>query len=173
MNHLRSIDEVAETLQNAKSRGKGCTLLIGAGCSVKAGIPHAAGLIQVIKERDPRAYQRAVTKTYAGCMSELLLSDRNRFDLNFSGGDFDPRYRNRVRLDRNVDFGKWALNPYAYGEFVYDFDQGQWIRTRVTGGLELHVWERVVPEVYFQRDFNSGSTGDVNGFGLVLSIYLR
>ena len=103
---------------------------------------------------------------------ELLLSDRNRFDLNFSGGDFDPRYRNRVRLDRNVDFGKWSLNPYAYGEFVYDFDQGKWIRTRVTAGLELHVWERVVPEVYFQRDFNSDSS-DVNGIGLVVSIYLR
>lgn len=76
MNHLRSIDEVAETLQNAKSRGKGCSLLIGAGCSVRAGIPHAAGLIQVIKERYPRAYQRAATKTYAKCMSELLLSER-------------------------------------------------------------------------------------------------
>jgi hypothetical protein len=76
MNQLRSIDEVAETLQNAKSRGKGCTLLIGAGCSVKAGIPNAAGLVQVIKERYPRAYQRAQTKTYARCMSELLLSER-------------------------------------------------------------------------------------------------
>jgi tetratricopeptide (TPR) repeat protein len=76
MNYLRSIDEVAETLQNAKARGRGCTLLIGAGCSVKAGIPIAAGLVEVIKERYPRAYQRASTKTYARCMSELLLSER-------------------------------------------------------------------------------------------------
>jgi len=76
VNHLRSIDDVAETLQNAKSRGKGCTLLIGAGCSVKAGIPNAAGLVKVIEERYPRAYQRATTKTYARCMSELLLSER-------------------------------------------------------------------------------------------------
>ena len=76
MNNLRSIDEVAETLQNARSRGKGCTLLIGAGCSVKAGIPHAGGFIQVIKDRYPRAYHRAETKTYARCMSELLLSER-------------------------------------------------------------------------------------------------
>ena len=30
-----------------------------------------------------------------------------------------------------------------------------------------------MPEVYFQRDFNAGAVGDVNGFGLVLSIYLR
>ena len=104
---------------------------------------------------------------------ELRLSDRNRFDLNFTGGDFDPRYRNRVRLERDVDLGKPTLTPYVYGEFFYSFDQGKWIRTRGTVGLEFHLWERVVPEVYFQRDDNSGSVGDVNGFGLVVSIYLR
>jgi tetratricopeptide (TPR) repeat protein len=76
MDHLRSIEELAETLQNAKGRGRGCTLLIGAGCSVKAGIPNAAGIVDVIKERYPRAYQRARSKTYANCMSELLLSER-------------------------------------------------------------------------------------------------
>jgi NAD-dependent SIR2 family protein deacetylase len=76
MNQLRSIDEVAETLQNAKGRGKGCTLLIGAGCSVKAGIPIASGLVDVIKDRFPRAYHRAEHKTYAKCMSQLLLSER-------------------------------------------------------------------------------------------------
>jgi len=76
MSQLRSIDEVAETLQNAKARGRGCTLLIGAGCSVKAGIPIAAGFVQVIKDRYPRAYERAATKTYPKCMSELLLSER-------------------------------------------------------------------------------------------------
>ena len=26
---------------------------------------------------------------------QFLLSDRNRFDLSFTGGEFDPRYRNR------------------------------------------------------------------------------
>ncbi len=104
---------------------------------------------------------------------EILLSDRNRFDLNFVGGEFDPRYRNRVRIERNVDLGKTTLVPYAYGEFFYDFDAGSWVKTRGTAGLEVHVWERFVPEIYFQRDFNSGSAGDVNGVGLVLSIYLR
>lgn len=76
MAYLRTIEEVAETLQNAKVRGRGCSLLIGAGCSAKAGIPTAPGLIQVIEERYPRAFQRAEKKTYPGCMSELLLSER-------------------------------------------------------------------------------------------------
>ena len=104
---------------------------------------------------------------------ELLLSDRNRFDLNFVGGDFDPRYRNRLRLERSVDVGKTTLVAYVYGELFYDFDQGSLFRTRATGGVEVHVWDRFVPELYFQRDFNKGSSGDVNGFGLVFSVYLR
>jgi Protein of unknown function (DUF2490) len=104
---------------------------------------------------------------------EILASDRNRFDLNFTAGEFDPRYRNRIRLERNVALGKSALTPYVYGEFFYSFNDGDWFRTRVTAGLEVHIWERVVPEVYFQRDYGSGSSGDVRGFGLVLSIYLR
>jgi len=76
MNYLRSIEEVAETLQNAKARGRACTLLIGAGCSVKAAIPTAVGFVQVIKDRYPHAFQRAESKTYPRCMSELLLSER-------------------------------------------------------------------------------------------------
>jgi NAD-dependent SIR2 family protein deacetylase len=35
----REIADVLETVKRAKDRDKGCTLLIGAGCSVKAGIP--------------------------------------------------------------------------------------------------------------------------------------
>ena len=104
---------------------------------------------------------------------ELLASDRNRFDLNFTGGKFDPRYRNRVKLERNVTLGTTALTPYTYGEFFYSFNDGRWLKTRVAAGMEVHLWERFVPELYFQRDYGTGSSPDVRGFGLVLSIYLR
>ncbi len=76
MNYFRSIEEIVETLQNAKARGKCCTLLIGAGCSVKAGIPTATGFVEVIKQRYPHAYNRALEKTYPKCTAELLVSER-------------------------------------------------------------------------------------------------
>src|SRR5258708_3617830 len=44
----RDIRDVIETLKKAKGRGKACTLLIGAGCSVKAGIPLAAKFVDLI-----------------------------------------------------------------------------------------------------------------------------
>jgi hypothetical protein len=87
--------------------------------------------------------------------SKLLVSERNRFDLNFTSGKFDPRYRNRIRLERSFDVGETRLIPYANGEFFYGFSGGKWIKTRVAAGPGVQVWERFVPEVYVQRDYNS------------------
>jgi tetratricopeptide (TPR) repeat protein len=72
----RSIDAISETLERAKSNKRSCTLLIGAGCSVSAGIPTAAGFVKIINDEYRVAYERASEKTYAKCMGELLLSQR-------------------------------------------------------------------------------------------------
>jgi len=136
---------------------------------LRAGYGYTAG-------SDGQPATNTLTAEATGRLSlpwDLLVSDRNRFDLNFTGGEFDPRYRNRLRIERNVDLGKPTLTPYVYGEFFYSFDEGDWIKIRATAGLEFHLWERFVPEVYFLRDFNAGLSGDVNGIGLVLSIYLN
>ena len=69
-------DDVVETVKNAKERGKKCTLLIGAGCSVTAGIPTAKGFVEIIEKDYTRAFKRARTKTYAHCMAELSLGER-------------------------------------------------------------------------------------------------
>jgi len=103
---------------------------------------------------------------------KVLFGDRNRFDLNFTNGKFDARYRNRVRLERGIDLGKTKLIPYANGEFFYDFEAGTWVKTRASAGLDVQAWERFVPEVYFQRDYNH-AVPNVSGFGLILSVYLK
>lgn len=76
MDYLRSIDDVVECVRNAKPRGRSCSLLIGAGCSVTAGIPPGSGFVKIIQERYPQAYQRAEKKTYAPCMAQLMLAER-------------------------------------------------------------------------------------------------
>ena len=72
----RTIDDLVETLRKAKDRGRKCTLLVGAGCSVKSGIPTAAGFVDIIRSEYPQAYGRARDKTYPACMNELALSER-------------------------------------------------------------------------------------------------
>ena len=39
---LRSVSDIVETLINGREHNRTCSLLIGAGCSVSAGIPLAA-----------------------------------------------------------------------------------------------------------------------------------
>ena len=52
----RSLDDLVESLGNAKGKA---VVLMGAGCSVSAGIPSATGVVQEIKKHFPRAYARA------------------------------------------------------------------------------------------------------------------
>jgi len=79
----REIADVLETVKRAKDRDKGCTLLIGAGCSVKAGIPMASEFVEIIRKEYPRAYERAPEKTYPHVMAELLMSERRDLISNY------------------------------------------------------------------------------------------
>ena len=74
--NITDISYIAEVLRHAKDRGQAGTLLIGAGCSVTAGIPLAGEFIKIIENEFPAAYKRAKKKTYPECMAQLLPTDR-------------------------------------------------------------------------------------------------
>src|ERR1700733_13210489 len=74
--NVTDIPYIAEALRHAKDRGQSGTLLIGAGCSVSAGIPLASEFIEIIKKEFPAAYNKAKNKTYPECMGQLLPADR-------------------------------------------------------------------------------------------------
>jgi tetratricopeptide (TPR) repeat protein/NAD-dependent SIR2 family protein deacetylase len=73
----RSLDDVVETLRNARGRGRGCSLLIGAGCSATSDIPLAGGIVQEFARQYPRRYERVAVKTYPHCMAELAYNERS------------------------------------------------------------------------------------------------
>jgi len=72
----RNLDDIVEALRTKRRK---CSLLIGAGCSVSAGIPSAHGFMRRIEKMFPEAYQRAEPKTYPHCMAQL--SSGTRHDL--------------------------------------------------------------------------------------------
>lgn len=80
---FREIEDIAETLKRAKERGRTCSVLIGAGCSVTAGIPTAQGFVDFIKEKHPRSYERANPKTYPKCMAELSVDEQRSLIVDF------------------------------------------------------------------------------------------
>ena len=137
----RSIDFIKEIIESAKAQERGCCLLIGAGCSVKAGIPTAAGLVAEIKKRWPEAYDLASEKNYFGCMEKLFKGQRR---------DFIAEYVDQAKInwahigiallvqagyvDRilTTNFDPLVLRACALlGEFpaVYDFAASQLLKT--------------------------------------------
>ncbi len=73
----RNLDDVVQALRFGRAQGHKCSLLVGAGCSVTAGIPPASGFVDLIQNEFPDAYQRANPKTYAYCMAELAPGKRH------------------------------------------------------------------------------------------------
>ncbi len=76
---FRPIERVVEALKNAKNNKRSATFLIGAGCSVSAGIPDAKGIVQEIKETMPAAFEEANREgspTYPHCMATLDVGPR-------------------------------------------------------------------------------------------------
>lgn len=134
----RNLREVADSIRKAKEhRNKGCTLLIGAGCSVKAGIPTASEFIDIISKEFKLAYERALKKTYPYLMAELALAERHYLIGRYIGSAklnwahlaiaqlFKKGYVDRVLT---VNFDPLVMRACALvGVFpaVYDFASSQ------------------------------------------------
>ncbi|MEC2073749.1 hypothetical protein [Alkalihalophilus marmarensis] len=77
MSFIKDLDDVIESIKLAKKdKSINVNLLIGAGCSVTAGIPAAQGIIEEIQDQYPRYYSSANNKDYANCMSQLTPYER-------------------------------------------------------------------------------------------------
>jgi hypothetical protein len=104
----------------------------------------------------------------------LLLSERNRLDLRWLNGDPAHRYRNRLKLERTFDIGRFQLTPYAHAEVFYSFDVHDWTRLRYAAGAELSVTKRIILEGYYLRQNTWGSVPQfVNALGLAAQFYFR
>lgn len=78
MSSTRSLEFLVDDVKRAMAEERPCTLLIGAGCSVTAGIPTAQGFVDRIKRDYQHRWELAPTKTYAECMAQLEIGDRDR-----------------------------------------------------------------------------------------------
>ena len=141
MPYRRTLDHVFETVRNANSRGRGVSLLIGAGCSVTAGIPLASGFVKEIERQFPTKYGLAAEpRTYPGCMGQILPDERHALIAQF----VDPAKINWPHLcialliqhgyvDRvlTTNFDPLVVRACALvNEFpaVYDFAASQYFR---------------------------------------------
>ena len=103
----------------------------------------------------------------------LLISDRNRADLDWRNGSFTWRYRNRLQVERTFVVWSVHLIPYVSAETFYESQYQKWSTTEVYAGFSIPVGSKVDLGAYYEHENDTGKAPNqqVNSLGLVLNLY--
>jgi hypothetical protein len=103
----------------------------------------------------------------------LLLSDRNRADLDWKSGDFSWRYRNRVQFERTARIHSYHLRPYASVEFFYESQYENWSDTAIYAGCLFPIGKHVQFDPYYEHQNSTGKSPNqqLKQFGLILNLF--
>ena len=104
---------------------------------------------------------------------KLLLSDRNRADLDWKSGALTWEYRNRVQFERTFPIRSYRLSPYVSAEFFYKSQYQKWSDTAIYAGCLFPIRKHVEVNPYYEHQNNTGEKPNqqLNQFGLVLNVY--
>ena len=104
---------------------------------------------------------------------KALLSDRNRFDLDWQNGGFQWRYRNRLQLQRTWRIGSYHLSPYASAEFYYESLYAKWADTALSAGCSFPIRKHFDLNPYYEHQNQTGTSPNqqYNQFGLMLNLF--
>jgi hypothetical protein len=103
----------------------------------------------------------------------FLVSDRNRADLDWKGGTFTWRYRNKLTVERTVAIHSYHLIPYVAAEPYYVDKYHKWSTTDLYAGCLFPVGKRVQFNAYYEHENNTGKHPNqpVNDLGLALDLF--
>ena len=104
---------------------------------------------------------------------KLLLSDRNRADLDWQSGSFSWRYRNRISLERALPIQHYHFIPYVMAELFYESQYGKWSDTAIYAGCLLPIGKHVQFNPYYEHQNNTGKSPNqqLNQLGLMLNLF--
>ena len=121
----------------------------------------------------PENRMEAVDTLHFPLTAGLLISDRNRADLDWKDGDFTWRYRNKLSLERTFSAGSVHLIPYVAVEPYYESQYNKWSPTSLYAGSYIPVGKYVQFNTYYEHDNNTGKKPNqqVNSIGLALYLY--
>jgi Protein of unknown function (DUF2490) len=103
----------------------------------------------------------------------LLVSDRNRADLDWKAGVFSWRYRNRVAVQRTFAIHSYHVTPYLNAEVYYTSQYSKWSTTQLEAGGIFPIGSHVQMDVYYEHQNNTGKKPNeqVNDIGLAAHVF--
>jgi hypothetical protein len=105
--------------------------------------------------------------------SKVVISDRNRGEINFSNGDVTWRYRNRLQVEREITVHSYHPTPYANIEVYYDSKFQKWSSTVIEAGSQFPLGKHTEIDAYYEHQNNTGTAPNqqVNAIGLILNLH--
>src|SRR5260370_23749252 len=105
--------------------------------------------------------------------ARILISDKNRGDLDWSNGKFTWRYRNRLTIERRFTISNYHPAPYVSAEVFYESQYEKWSSTNLYAGCLLPVGKHIQFDPYYEHENNTGKRPNqqVNAAGLVLNLF--
>jgi hypothetical protein len=103
----------------------------------------------------------------------LLISDRNRADLDWSDGKFKWRYRNRLDVEKPMTIHSYHPAPYSSVEVYYEEQYRKWSTTEIDVGCLFPLGKHFELDPYYKHQNNTGKSPNqqLNGIGLILDAY--
>jgi hypothetical protein len=107
-------------------------------------------------------------------MFKILLTDRNRADLDWEAGAFTWRFRNKLTAQRTVRISSYHLIPYVAAEPFYESKYGKWSTTDLYAGCRFPVRKVVQFDLYYEHENNTGKSPNRQNtfFGVNLNLFL-
>jgi hypothetical protein len=105
--------------------------------------------------------------------ADLLISDRNRADLDWKNGTFTWRYRNKLTLERTFAIHSYHLIPYVAAELFYESQYSKISTTSIYAGSLFPVGKHVEFNPYYEHDNNTNKRPNkqVNSAGLAVYFF--
>lgn len=105
--------------------------------------------------------------------ANLLITDRNRADLDWKNGDFTWRYRNRLTVERTFSIHSYHFIPYVSAELFYESQYGKISTTSIYAGSLFPVGKHVEFNPYYEHDndTNKQPNKQVNSAGLAVYFF--
>ena len=105
--------------------------------------------------------------------AKILISDRNRADLDWQSGSFDWHYRNKLTVERSLTINSFHAKPYAAVEVFYESKYNKWSTTALYVGSLFPVGKHVQIDPYYEHQNNTGKSPNqqLNQFGLAVSLF--
>jgi hypothetical protein len=122
---------------------------------------------------DPTNRMEPILTFHFPLSAGFLLTDRNRADLDWQGGKFTWRYRNKVTIDRTVAIRSYHFIPYLAAESYYFDKYHKWSSTDLYAGAQFPVGKHAQFNTYYEHQNNTGKKPNqsVNQIGVDFNLY--